>query len=237
MKCYDDLIVEGDETVTITLTSASSTGPSYVFPLGVPTVTGQRTNRPADRNDQRRRCWTVSIAGVDGTEAGQPAAILGNFPDGKFVMSQTKVSSSNTVVTYEVQASGTAVNGTDYTAITGTETATILAGNTSVSVIVDVLDDTLLEGTETVVVKLLSTTGTTDPQVTIGTNTATVNIADNDTATISIVPTGPFGFEPGTDDGQYSVILSAPSAVATVVTYSLCTGTNRCDSGCGLQAP
>ena len=216
----DDLIVEPDETVIVTITGASSAGPTYAFPNGVPTVGFNAT--PATETINDNDSATISITGVDGTELGQPAGIVGNFPDGKFVISQTLVSSSNTVVTYAVQAASTATNGTDYTAITGTLTATILAGNTSVSIPVDVLQDLTLEPTETVVMKILTTTGTTDPQILIGgTNQATVNIVDDDTATVSIVPIGPFGFEPGANDGQYAVILSNPSSVPTVVSYSL----------------
>jgi len=217
----DDLIVEPDETVIVQITGASSAGPTYLLPgNGVPTVGFNATSATEIINDNDSA--TISITGVDGTELGQPAGIIGNFPDGKFVISQDRVSSSNTVVTYAVQAASTATNGTDYDAITGTLTATILAGQTSAVVFVNVFQDNILEPTETVVMKILTTVGVTDPQITIGgTNQATVNIVDDDTATVSLVPIGPVGFEPGSNDGQYAVILSNPSSLPTVVTYSL----------------
>ncbi len=74
---------------------------------------------------------TISVAGTDGQESGQPAVTS----DGKFVITQSAVSSTNTVVTYTILGTSTASatvdpfsGKADYTAITGTQTATILAG-------------------------------------------------------------------------------------------------------------
>ncbi len=56
--------------------------------------------------------------------------------------------------------------------------------------------------------------------MTIGTNTATVNIIDDDTAVASIFKLSN-GFEPGTNDGQFAIILTSPSSTPTVVSYKI----------------
>src|SRR5439155_3735305 len=72
--------------------------------------------------------------------------------------------------------SGTAANGTDYTSLGST--LTIPAGSSSATVTVTPIDDTLVEGSETVVLTLSSSAN-----YSIGSpNNATVTIADNDSA-------------------------------------------------------
>src|SRR5207247_317924 len=111
---------------------------------------------------------TVSITKID--DAAEPGT------NGKFRVTQSAVSSTDTVVSYAVQVASTATAGSDYTTLSGT--ATITAGNTTADIDVAVLDDAIVEATETVVVKLTSLSG--DPQITIntGADTATVNITD-----------------------------------------------------------
>ena len=65
------------------------------------------------------------------------------------------------MVTYTV--AGTATAGTDYTALTGT--VTIPAGSLSAVIDVSVLDDALVEDSETVTVTLTGVSG--DPQITL----------------------------------------------------------------------
>ena len=71
---------------------------------------------------------------------------------------------------------GTAADGSDYTALTGT--VDIAVGQSTATIDVDVLDDALLESSETVIVTL---SGTNNGSVTASGN-ATVTIADNDSA-------------------------------------------------------
>jgi hypothetical protein len=69
--------------------------------------------------------------------------------------------------------SGAATNGTDYNALS--DSATIAAGATYVDILVTPKDDTLVEGSETVVMTL-----TASPAFKMGTASATVTISDND---------------------------------------------------------
>ena len=71
-----------------------------------------------------------------------------------FTVTLSAASSTDTTVSYTVV--GTATLGSDYTALSGS--VTILAGATSATITVPVLDDALVEGTETVVVTLASIT-------------------------------------------------------------------------------
>ncbi|MGF1566479.1 MAG: malectin domain-containing carbohydrate-binding protein [Nodosilinea sp.] len=95
--------------------------------------------------------------------------------NGLFTVSLSRAESANTTVAYSV--GGTATAGADYTALAGT--VTILAGQLSAAIPVTVLDDTAIEGTESVIVTLTGVAGATD--VVLGPiAAATVSIADND---------------------------------------------------------
>jgi Tfp pilus tip-associated adhesin PilY1 len=119
---------------------------------------------------------TVSIAKTtDGNEAGPV--------NGVFTVTQTAVSSMDTVLSYSV--GGTATSGSDYTALSGS--VTISAGDTTATITVPVTDDGIVEATETVVVTLIGITSG-DFQISIdGANDdASLNISDNETATFTI---------------------------------------------------
>ena len=62
-----------------------------------------------------------------------------------------------------------------------------------------------------------------DPQITLDpeADTATVTIADNDTATVSVVAIDALAAEEGSNPGQFTVSLTQASSTATVVTYTV----------------
>jgi hypothetical protein len=77
-------------------------------------------------------------------------------------------------LTVKYTVGGTAAAGSDYKALVGS--VTIPAGATTATVVVSPVNDTLKEGAETVVVKLIA-----GPGYTVGSpSVATVTIADND---------------------------------------------------------
>ncbi|MDT8418501.1 MAG: PKD-like domain-containing protein, partial [Lutibacter sp.] len=108
----------------------------------------------------------VSI--VSTTQASEPNN------DGLFAVNLTDPVSVPTTVTYTI--TGTANNGVDYQTITST--LVIPALSTSVTIPVIVIDDNIIEATETVIITLISTNTlvTVDPTK----NIATVTILDND---------------------------------------------------------
>lgn len=158
----NDIIVEGNETVIVTLTSVTSGAAS----LGATLIA---TNTITSNNSA-----TVSISNTsNGTEAGPVSGAL--------TVTQTNPSATDTVVTYSV--SGTATSGVDYAALTGT--VTVPAGATTASVFVLVVNDAILDPAETVIVTLSSISS---GLATMGTPVAATNtIIDNDTASFSIV--------------------------------------------------
>ena len=190
----DDAIVEGSETVLITLTSVTS---------GLATLSGSvvATNTIAD-NDSA----TVSLANT--TNGAEPGT------NGVMTVTQTAISSVNTVLAYSV--GGTATSGSDFTILSGT--VTIPAGSTSATIWIPVLDDAIVEGSETA---LLTLTSVTSGLATLSGSVAASNtIADNDSATVSLANTTN-GAETGPVSGVMTVTQTAVSATNTVLAYSV----------------
>lgn len=111
---------------------------------------------------------TVSIAATD-ANAAEAAADPGVF-------TITRSGATTAALTVNLTYSGTATNGTDYTALPAT--ATIAAGSASATITVTPIDDSTFEGAETVVATVAAGTGYVPGNV----SSATVTIADNDTA-------------------------------------------------------
>ena len=195
-----DALVEGIETVIVTLTGTNNSG----------ITVAASPNDTATVNILDNNAATVSIAATtDGDESGPI--------DGVFTLTQTMVSSNDTVLNYSV--AGTATSGSDYNALSGT--VTILGGSTTATIVVPVIDDTDFDGgIETVIVTLTAITAS-DPGVTIdgAADNATVNIIDNDTATLSIAGTTN-GNETGPVDAVFTVTQSTDTLNDTVISYT-----------------
>ena len=199
----DDTIVEGTETVVVTLDSTDN---------GLISIAAG----PADTA-------TVDILDNDTAEVSIAATTDANetgTANGLFTLTQSTTSESATVVSYSV--TGTATNGgTDYTTLSGS--VTIPANATSATIdVTGIIDDTIVEGTETVIVTL---TGTDNVLIGIdaANDTATVDILDNDTAEVSVAATTNAN-EAGTVNGLFTLTQSTTSESATVVSYNV-TGT------------
>ncbi|NEU79412.1 SdiA-regulated domain-containing protein [Nostoc sp. UIC 10630] len=117
---------------------------------------------------------TVSIAATDAN-----AAEAGTDP-GIFRISRTGSTTDALTVNYTIATGAGQATSADYTP-TLTGTATIAAGQSFVDVTITPVDDPTVEGTETVTLTLNTTA-----DYTLGNATATVAIADNDTAVSSI---------------------------------------------------
>jgi len=141
VSVLNDLTLEGNETVTLTLTSISSGNGDITVNAGskVATVT---------ISDDDSAYLTVA------TTKGPGQDNLASDVDGAFTITMSNPSDQNTVVKFSI--AGTATSGTDFTSIP--LSATILANQTQVLIPVDVLNDNIVEGTETVVIKLQSPT-------------------------------------------------------------------------------
>ncbi|SFE16272.1 gliding motility-associated C-terminal domain-containing protein [Chitinophaga sp. CF118] len=215
VSVIDDNLIEGAETVILTITGVTSTPAITPLPF---------TYDPA-------KTATVTIADDDNTDmnivaTASDASAKEPSDNGEFKLSIApgKLASVPIVITYTI--TGTATNGTDYTTIP--LTATIPAGANSVPVSVPVLNDELVEGDENVI---LTITAVDAPFTFNTTNTATVIIADDDNTTVDIgdqdgdASNGINGInaaEPNTN-GSFTLSL-APGKITTmpvVITYTI----------------
>ena len=164
----NDNLVEGTENFFASLSTSTALGGRVINfnDTGTGTITD---------NDVA----TVSITAInDGAESGTPT-------NGLFRVSLSSASATDTVVNYTVGGTATPGAGNDYSTLSGT--VTIPAGQLSADIVVNVLNDALVESTETVTVTLTGLVSN-DPQITLdllpANVTATVNITDSDTLTI-----------------------------------------------------
>jgi hypothetical protein len=165
----------GETTKTITVAvngdTVAENNETFFVNLNVPTNATIADNQAVGTitNDD---IATVSIAKItDGAEANVPT-------NGLFRVTQSAISDTDTVVTYAV--TGTATPGSDYTTLTGT--VTIPAGQTTADINVAVLNDAIVEDTETVIVTETGF-GAHSAGVVLGAPaglSATVNITDDD---------------------------------------------------------
>lgn len=183
----EDAIDEPDETFSAVLTNARNAGISD----GTAMVT-------ITDNDSAP---TVSIADTSVTE-GSTATLT---------VSLTRAS-SQTITVQATSADGTALAGTDYTAIA--TQVTFAPGQTSAGLSVGTIGDSLEEPNETVTVELSAPTG----GAVLGDGSAILTIVDDDAApTISIADATHVEGDSGTAPMTFTVTLSAPSAQAVTV--------------------
>ncbi len=147
----DDALVEGDETVTLALENRATYRPAYPAEATVTILDDDQSVR-LDASD-----FTAAEPGTD---------------TGEFTF--TRFGTTNGALQIFYKISGTASNGLDYAAISNS--IVIPAGSLSVKLPIVPLDDTLVEGTETVTLSLLG-----DPSYVLGAFTnATVTINDDE---------------------------------------------------------
>jgi gliding motility-associated-like protein len=207
-----DQIIEGTETVILTVSSGASANFSYAASA----TNASATVNIADNDNTAANQELTITKTADAAEPGTNGAFSISLPPGFR-------SSSDITVTYAIGA-GTATPGTDYQAITGT--IVIPAGQNSVSVPVNVIDNTIIEPAETVIMNI---TGGSDAQFTYtvasGGGTATVNIADNDfvgNSNVVLITKVSDALEGGTN-GQYRIALQpgVTSSEDVVITFTL----------------
>lgn len=151
---------------------------------------------------------------------------------GRFTIALSNPVESDTTVSYDVLGSSEATEGTDFSSLAGT--VVIPAGSLSADVDVVALNDTLVEGNESVEVSL--SLASSDLTLTSGTLThstapASLDIVDNDTATVDV--TGGTVTEGG-GPAVFTFSLSNPVDEPVEVEFSL---TGSATSGSDYTAP
>jgi hypothetical protein len=190
----NDTLAEGTESVVVTITP----GATYqIYNDGTATA----LIRDNDSGSERVAVSAYHTAAAEGGA------------DGKFYFSRPGTTGDLTV-NYGV--SGTATNGDDFTTLTGT--CVIPDGASGVVVNVTPVNDTIGEGTETVVVTVTPGTGYSVDLP----SSATVEITDNDSAavTVGFAANDTVTNELPDANGQFrdvSVVLSAASASTVTV--------------------
>jgi len=206
----DDLLVEGTETVALTLLSGTG------YSVGTPstaTVSILDNDLPV-----------ITVVATDATAAETATGVPPN--PGRFTLSRT--GSTSAALTVALSLGGTATNGTDYTSIP--TTASFAAGSATALINVSVLDDLLVEGTETVALTLLAGAG-----YSVGTpGAATVSILDNDPPVITVVASDATAAETAAgvpvNPGQFTLSRTGPTTASLTVRVSLGgTATNGTD--------
>ncbi|MEQ9289543.1 MAG: Calx-beta domain-containing protein [Cyclobacteriaceae bacterium] len=182
-------IVEGTEDYSATISVLSvGSGDGYDASIGVASAT-------YTINDDDRA--TLSIAG-DLVVEGVTATVT---------VSTDKAADEN--ITVDINTSnGSAAAGADYTAVS--TTVTIPAGSTSATQDVSILDESIVEATESLNVTISNEMVANDRghDVVIGTATDQVEITDNDAAVINIV-----GVSVNEDEGSADVTLTISNQV------------------------
>ena len=114
---------------------------------------------------------------------------------------------------------GTAVQGTDYT-ITGAGTVSVMTGESSISIPVVIIDDSVGEGVETIILTLTDGTG-----YTVGSSKVyTLTITDNDVMPAMDFAAASASVDEDAGTQNVAVGLSAASAVSLTLNYKM-TGT------------
>jgi gliding motility-associated-like protein len=210
----DDKIIEGDETVKLTLTN----GVSATFGnFAASSTVGDATVTITDDDDN---ATNRALSIVKTTDAAEPAT------NGAFTISLPAGITASAAIKVDYVITGTALNGTDYTI---SNSATIPAGQEKISVPVTVIDDKIIEGDETVILTITGGTTTTIGNFNINNSnkTATLTITDDDDVTsnlvLSIIATKPVAAEPATN-GEVTITLPTGITSATNITVEYTIG-------------
>ena len=189
----DDAIVEGSETVIMTILNNND------YLSGIP---NQATITISDNDFP-----SVSIAATDAQ-----AAELGINPGLFTVTLSATVAQTTTVL---CQVAGSAINGTDYSLISSS--VTIPANTASATIVMTPIDDSVIEDPETIQLTVTSGTG----YILGAPITATITIDDNDLPTANIFPTDADATETSGNTGLFTVTLSGAVSRNTTVAYQI----------------
>jgi hypothetical protein len=140
-----------------------------VLAAGTETISSSVTNTLVERYWVTRPAAQLPVVTIS---ASDPSAAENGPNNGTFTIMRSGSTAAPLVIQYST--GGTATSGSDYSPLPGL--VTIPAGQASAAISLVPIDDTAVEGSETVIVTL-----STDPAYTLGaTTSAVVTIADND---------------------------------------------------------
>ncbi len=219
----DDSLVEGTETVSVSLTGIASGDPEVTI--------GGTSSAAINMLDNDSASWTISgdASVSEGGNASYDVVLSGSFQAGEdasvdLALADVDTTSSDYADFNAAVASAVAAYSGpgSYSLVGSTLTWTATAdGQTAdpLTINLGVVDDVAVEGNEDYTISLSNPASATGASVNLGVTTAvTTTIFDNDAATVSIAATAN-GEETGPVNGQFTVILSTVSATDTQVDY------------------
>ncbi|MES2708249.1 MAG: Calx-beta domain-containing protein [Verrucomicrobiota bacterium] len=190
----DDAGIESSKTVLLTLTG------------GTGAVLGTLVSHTLTITDDDSASVTVASTDTSAAESGDTATAA-----------FTRTGSLTNPLTVNYSRTGTAAGGADYSGLTGS--VIIPAGAASADAVLTPVQDTLSEGSETVILTVTTGAGYTPGK----TASATLTIADDDRNVVSIAATTPTATEGG-GAGVFTVTRGGVTTGSLNVTLSL-TGT------------
>ena len=221
----DDSLVEGTETVSVTLTGIASGDPEVTI--------GGTSSAAINVLDNDSASWTISgdASVTEGGNASYDVVLSGSFQAGEdasvdLALADVDTTSSDyadfsaavasAVAAYSGPGSYSLVGSTlTWTATADGQVADPLTINLGAS------DDATVEASEDYTISLSSPASSTGASVGLGATTAvTTTITDNDTATVSIAAMTDAD-EAGLVNGEFTVTLSNPSSTDTVINYTV----------------
>ncbi|GAB6188178.1 Calx-beta domain-containing protein [Thermopirellula anaerolimosa] len=168
----DDSLVEGNETVVLRIQSGSGSGSSYLL--------GSASSASVLITDNDALA-TVNVAATQ--NAAEPSQ------SGYFTFTRDVTSGSLTVY-YTIDSSSTASLNADYTGPSMSGSVSFAAGEASVTLAVTPVDDTLVEGTESVVLRLQANSQSSSSYALGSSSSASLLVADDDVpATVNVAAT------------------------------------------------
>ncbi len=204
----NDTAVEGDETVILTLQSGTG------YTVGTPptaTVTIISEDTPPDP--------VASIVATDDTATESP------LTPGTFTVSLDVANTSGGPITVNYTITGTATAGSDYTTLPGT--VSIPNGQQQATITLTPVNDTAVEGDETVILTLQSGTG-----YTVGTPpTATVTIISEDTQSIIINSVTRAEGNSGTTNFDFTVSIQGGANALQDIDFDVATSGGSATAG------
>ncbi|WP_338429787.1 beta strand repeat-containing protein [Synechococcus elongatus] len=210
----NDSLVEGDETVILSIAN----NPSYSIAPGQ----GSATVTIQDNDTPPVALPVISVIASDAIAAE------GGSNTGTFTLSRTGSTAQTLTVAYTL--AGTATNGSDFSQLSGS--VTFAAGSNTATVTLSPINDSLVEGDETVILSIAN-----NPSYSIapGQGSATVTIQDNDTPpvalpVISVIASDAIAAEGGSNTGTFTLSRTGNTAQTLTVAYTLAgTATNGSD--------
>ena len=200
----DDTLVEGMETVTLTI----APDPAYTI------LSSSSCTMSLLDNEMP----IITVAATDN-------ALCETGDDRTATFTLTRSGKTDVAVKVYYEMSGSAVAGSDYTKPSGSVSLT--AGQTSALVMITALDDALVEGMEYVSMRIKDNSAY---QIGAASASGNASLYDDEKPAVSLQVTDGAGSEPGNDTASFAVVCTPAPKVDITVPYTISgTATNGTD--------